>query len=390
MLKRNFNAKEIKSIERKAMKEKRKHFSGQIVIIIILMFVFSFLCWKQFFQNAKNMVFLAHEDETLSKLEIFDEYIDTVDSFWYDQIYEKKNLNAMHSMYTYYTLKEIPDEQVVAGKEDWLFYVEKIDSDSIAEYEGTDRYTEAEMQEFLVAALANQNRMGERGIQTAVLVAPNKENVYAEYMPDRYIHNPVSNTDLLVEYLQKQGIGVLSPKEELCKLRSEKQLYYTYDSHWNQLGAYVGAKQLLDFWGIPMDNLLEREITSYALNENYHEGAWSDLAHMAGLNYVFEDEIEYEVQGTVQIDWNQYAVEQFSKQVSHYTNEKALLAKKIFLIGDSFRTAMIPALSEVFQEVYVIHRSDYTPEMLETVSPDYVVVEYVERYVGQMKDFYLY
>lgn len=372
------------------MKEKRKHFSGQIVIIIILMFVFSFLCWKQFFQNAKNMVFLAHEDETLSKLEIFDEYIDTVDSFWYDQIYEKKNLNALHSMYTYYTLREIPDEQVVAGKEDWLFYVEKVDSDSIAEYEGTDRYTEAEMQEFLVAALANQNRMGEREIQTAVLVAPNKENVYAEYMPDRYIHNPVSNTDLLVECLQKQGVCVLSPKEELCKLRSEKQLYYTYDSHWNQLGAYVGAKQLLDFWGIPMDNLLEREITSYALNENYHEGAWSDLAHMAGLNYVFEDEIEYEVQGTIQIDWNQYAVEQFSKQVSHYTNEKALLAKKIFLIGDSFRTAMIPALSEVFQEVYVIHRSDYTPEMLETVSPDYVVVEYVERYVGQMKDFYLY
>ena len=84
------------------------------------------------------------------------------------------------------------------------------------------------------------------------------------------------------------------------------------------------------------------------------------------------------------------SIEQFSKQVSHYTNEKALLAKKIFLIGDSFRTAMIPALSEVFQEVYVIHRSDYTPEMLETVSPDYVVVEYVERYVGQMKDFYLY
>ena len=372
------------------MKERGKLFSGQIVIIVILMFVFSFLCWKQFFQNAKDMVFLAHEDETLSELEIFDAYVDTVDSTWYDKIYEKKNLNALHSMYTYYTLKEIPDEQVVAGKDDWLFYVEKIDSDSIAEYEGTDRYTVEEMNEFLHAALENQIRLGEKGIQTAVLVAPNKENVYSEYMPDRYVHHPVSNTDLLVEYLQNQGIRVFTPKEELVNLHLDKQLYYTYDSHWNQLGAYVGVKCLLDFWGIPMEGLEERKITSYELKDNYHEGAWSDLAHMAGLNYVFEDEAEYEVKDTIQIDWNMYAAEQYNKQVSHYINENARLAKKIFLIGDSFRTAMIPALSEVFQEVYVIHRNDYTPEMMETVSPDYVVVEYVERYIGQMRDFYLY
>ena len=372
------------------MKEKRKLFSGQTIIIIILMIVFSFLCWKQFFQNRDSVIFLAHEDESLSKLEILDEYIDMVDSAWYEQIYEKKNLNAMHSMFTYYTLKEIPDEQVAAGKEDWLFYVEKIDSDSIAEYEGSKRYTEEEMKEFLPAVLENQKKLEERGIELAVLVAPNKENVYAQYMPDRYIHNPVSNTDLLVEYLQNQGVRILSPKEELLAVSGEQQLYYTYDSHWNQLGAYVGVKKLLDFWKIPTEELGEREIISYELKENYHEGAWSDLAHMAGLNYVLEDEIEYEVKDTIQIDWNQYAAEQFNKQVSHYTNENAGVAKNLFLIGDSFRTAMIPALSEVFQEVYVIHREDYTPEMMEAVSPDYVVVEYVERYAGQMRDFWLY
>ena len=77
------------------MKEKIKLFSIQTMIIIVLMFVFSFLCWKQFFQNTDSLIFLAHEDETLSKLEVFDEYIETVDSGWYDQIYEKKNLNIL-------------------------------------------------------------------------------------------------------------------------------------------------------------------------------------------------------------------------------------------------------------------------------------------------------
>ena len=124
------------------MKKKGKLVQGHMVIIIMLMFVFSFLCWEQFVQNIDNMVFLAHEDETLSRTEIFDAYVETVDNTWYDKIYEKKNLNALHSMYVYYTLKEIPSGQVVAGKDDWLFYVEKSDGDSIADYEGTKRYTE--------------------------------------------------------------------------------------------------------------------------------------------------------------------------------------------------------------------------------------------------------
>lgn len=371
------------------MKEKGKWLQGHTVVIIMLMFIFSFLCWKQFLQNKDSMIFTAHEDETLTKAEIFDAYIDTVDLAWYDQIYEKKNLNAMHSMYVYYTLKEIPSGQVVAGKDDWLFYVEKSDGDSIADYEGTKRYTEEEMEEFLFTTLVNQKQMEEKGIQTAILVAPNKENVYPQYMADFYVHNPVSNTDLLVEYLQGNGVKILSSKEDMLRLSLEYELYYPYDSHWNQLGSYVAVDSILQSFGLDIENLENREIVSYPLKDNYHEGAWSDLAHLAGLNYVFDDEVEYEVEGTHQIDWNLYAVTQYNKEVWHYSNQEAKLFESVFLIGDSFRTAMIPALCEVYQEVYVIHRTDYTPQMLETIQPGYVIVEYVERYANQMRDFYL-
>ncbi|MBR4981435.1 MAG: hypothetical protein IKY94_02620 [Lachnospiraceae bacterium] len=371
------------------MKEKGKFLQGHIVIIILLMFVFSFLCWKQFFENIDTMVFTAHENEALSKTEIFDEYIDTVDSAWYDQVFEKKNLNALHSMYVYYTLKEIPSEQVVAGKDDWLFYVEKSDGDSIADYEGTKRYPEEEMKEFLYTTLVNQIQMEEKGIQTAILVAPNKENVYPDYMADFYVHNPVSNTDLLVEYLQNNGVRILSSKENMLELASEYELYYPYDSHWNQLGAYVAVGSILQSFHIATEKLENRQILSYPLKGNYHEGAWSDLAHLGGLNYIFDDEMEYEVEGTVQIDWNQYAVTQFNKEVWHYSNADAKLSQSLFLIGDSFRTAMIPALCELYQEVYVIHRTDYMPQMLEEIQPDYVIVEYVERYANQMKEFCL-
>ena len=61
----------------------------------------------------------------------------------------------------------------------------------------------------------------------------------------------------------------------------------------------------------------------------------------------------------------------------------------VLLVGDSFRTSMIPALSKVFSDVYVLHRSFYNAIMLDEIDPDYVIVEYVERYsenIGEVQN----
>lgn len=370
------------------VKEKKRRFSWYTGIIVILVFGFSILCWKQFLSGAGRGIWID-EEENLSLIQQFDEVVTQLDDVWYEEIYWKKYLNAIHSVFVYRTLQEIPGNQVVAGKDNWLFYVEKIENDTLADYEGINRYKEEEMEEFLRVIFENQRQMEERGIQFVTLVAPNKENVYPEYMPDYYIHNPVSNTDVLVEYLKENGVSVVSAKEDMRKLSGQYQLYYPYDSHWNQLGAYVAAGSALRQFGISAEALENREIIAYPLKGNYHEGAWSDLANMSGLNYILDDEMEFEVAGCPKIDWNQYNINHYSHQISHYSNESAPVEGKVFLIGDSFRTAMVPAMCETYKEVYVIHRNDYIPAMLEEIQPDYVILEYVERYVNQMKDFRL-
>ena len=371
------------------IKGKNKGAYWYIGVIFILIFAFSVLCWKQFLGAVSQEIWLSEEVENASFVRQMDEVVTQVDELWYEKIYWKKYLNAIHSVFVYKSLKEVPGNQVLAGKNNWLFYVEKSENDTIADYEGTNRYTKEEMGEFLQVVMENQKQMEERGIQFAVLVAPNKENVYPEYMPDYYSHNPVSNTDVLVEYLKKGGVSIVSSKEDMKNLTDRYQLYYPYDSHWNQLGAYVSVGSVLQQLQIPTKSLESREMISYPLKGNYHEGAWSDLANMSGLHYIMDDEMEFEVKGTPKIDWNQYMINHYSHQISHYSNENAAVDKKVFLIGDSFRTAMVPAMCEVFQEVYVIHRSDYLPAMLDETQPDYVILEYVERYVNQMKDFRL-
>ena len=326
------------------------------------------------------------ESKLVRLLSGLDRVMDHIDRLWDRSIYRKADLSRMDSVYTYLATGQIASSQVVCGTEGWMFYKSPNDGNSMADYEGTNRYSEQELETMLSSVLMVQTEAESRGIQFAILIPPNKENVYSEYMPKQYRHEPVSSTDILIEYLKSGGVCVCSPKSEMLDCYRDYQLYYFCDSHWNQLGAYLGVKTVLDEWGIGAPPLSEREISADGLKENYHDSASDDLARMAGLLQFFDHEMDYMIEGTVQPDWDVYSNEQGRGSLSTYINKEAKTDKTLMLVGDSFRTAMIPALREMFREVYVIHRSSYQPEMLQTVHPDCLIAEYVERYSSEIKD----
>lgn len=386
-----------------------------IVVIILAIFMLSFVSWLQFaWSMGSSLILNFSKDNTtvveevftvqteifqgdvevinetenecgriFSLLNLMDSAIGTIDSKW--SVYKKGFFSKIDSFVTYYGTGEILSVQVLRGSGNWLFYKSKTDGNSIADYEGTNRYTQKELKHITQVALLTQNEIESRGIRFAILVAPNKENIYSEYMPDAYVHSEYSSTDLLINYLVEKGVNIVSPKSELLDNHLESQVYYSYDTHWNQLGAYIGVKDSLATWGIVLPELSDRMISSKKLKGNYHYCGMDDLARMVGLLSVFNDEIEYEVVGTIPLDWETYEEEQNNSQISHYTNMNAENQGTILLVGDSFRSSMIPSLREEFFEVYVVHRSYYTSNMLEEINPDYLLVEYVERYSGEIE-----
>lgn len=175
------------------------------------------------------------------------------------------------------------------------------------------------------------------------------------------------------------GGNIVSPKTELLSYHQDFQVYFSYDTHWNQLGAYIGVKKVLNLWNIEIPPIESRIILKKDLKGNYHYGASDDLAKIVGLLSVFDDEVEYEIEGTLAIDWTQFETEQESRQISHFENPSAENDGTLLLIGDSFRISMVPALLEAYQNVYVIDKSYYEPGMLDIIHPDYVIAEYIER-----------
>ncbi|MCI9098498.1 MAG: hypothetical protein HFH58_01235 [Lachnospiraceae bacterium] len=356
------------------MKIKVNSYKWHTLVLINGIFLLSVLCWIGFAKNITNNI-------------LSDNGIPKTDFRWNDHVYKKEVLSKIDSVITYLATGKITSSQVVLGEERWLFYKGKTDSDSIADYEGTNRYSENEMQEIVRTALRTQEIVEKQGSKFVILVPPNKENIYAEYMPDTYHHAEISSTDILIGYLKAGGVNIVSPKKSLLESRLDKQVYYSYDTHWNQLGAYIGVREVLGTWGIEIPELCSREIQTLNLRDNYHYCGEDDLAKMLGLRMVFNDEKEYKVDGTAEIDWEKFADEQ-TDGVSHFKNYDAMISGEVFLVGDSFRTSMIPALGETFSDVYVVHRNCYEPEMFKEINPDYLIVEYVERYSSDIGEIH--
>lgn len=391
------------------MNKKMKAWNWHIILLLILLILFSARCWINFAKSVvtefvskitpASTVETAHISESNTaastaqnarpsgsvkqialRIDQIDRLLDTMDTTWYQHMYKKSLFSKMDSLFTYCTTSEIASQQVLKGSNGWLFYKSTTDGNTIGDYEGTNFYSQEEIDAMLNIALSVQEEVEKRGIQFALLLAPNKENVYAQYMPDSYTYSPVSRTSELHQILAKNGVNSHFPKQALQDNAKNHQLYYYGDTHWNQLGAYVGIQEVLRSWCIEIPDLASQKIVSRPQNPNN-----MDLVRIAGLQPFLNNDLEYEFSGygsAIADNSN----EEFNKQnLIHTTNTNAKVNASLLLVGDSFRLSMTPVLSELFSDFYVIHRSDYSNDLLDKINPDYLIVELVERHSNHLK-----
>lgn len=141
---------------------------------------------------------------------------------------------------------ESGSRQIVLGKAGWLYYRPALAS-SLGEGLMDDRELEA-----LAQALAQLHKqLAQQGTGFALLIAPDKAQVYPEHLP--YYIQPVapeqSNARRLLARLKQLNI----PAPDLQPLLAQSALpaYHARDSHWTAYGAYVALQAGLDAINIP-------------------------------------------------------------------------------------------------------------------------------------------
>lgn len=248
--------------------------------------------------------------------------------------------------------------QVLLGKDDWLFYKTQLDGHPIWDYMGINHFTEDE----LAAMAANLTQMrdyfeNERGIDFYLTALPNKEIVYEEYMPDTIARvNEVSRGEQVAEYMwANTDLVYVFPKQALSEAKEQYQVYYKTDTHWNQIGAFVGMQEIFrEAYGTHADI----DSVVFRVDSETFSG---DLATIAGVND------QYAID-TV------YAFERESADPAQYRDEVALV------VGDSFSGFLSAIAKGYYKEVYWIYTKEFTMDMVEEYQPDVIIWETVERF----------
>lgn len=354
------------------------------IVVFVVLFLTPFLTYP-LFRKVVSVTEIQNQIDAPTpelSLENYTNIAGQLETVFKNRIPYRDALIYLNTITSYELFGASTVEEVVAGKEDWLFY-----RDSLADYKGTNLYTEEELLQIKENLEKSKAYLDERGIIFVVYIAPNKATIYGEaYLPDGISRqNEQSRTEQLVSYLREHtDIEILFPKEELCQAAEaypQQNLYFKSDTHWNFLGGYYGAQALLEKLNLTLPKI--DTLTVEKTSEPYF--FWKnglDLENMMGLTGYFNQEQNYQLSGyseftavTSQDDRRNY--EDFANVCRYQSDSEN--KQKLMLVRDSFGTGMLPYLAVNFAEVYSPYAGAFSIESIDEEQPDIFVFEMVER-----------
>lgn len=290
---------------------------------------------------------------------------------YFDQLtqYVDKNFAGRQTLITangllLKNLGESGSEKVIQGKDGWLFFEE-----TAKDYLGQPSISKREA--FAIAENLQTMKQGveRRGGRFFFTIAPNKNSLYGQYMPDRYTANRQgSNYALLKPYLDESYyvdlFDALGGSEEI--------LYHKWDSHWTRAGALQARDTLLaaagktgrDYSGIPAETVRR------------HRGDLYEMAFPKSLaldwDTVYDVEPDYTYLRPVRDD-DEPLIETWSEKKG-----------SLVMYRDSFGIALLPFMADEYGRAYFTKETPYDLEKAAGYLPGDVMVEIVERNLPQL------
>ena len=308
---------------------------------------------------------------------------DAFEAYYNDHVPFRSALKKLWSNTNYLLLNEAVDERVLVGKRDpdrahvWLFYQAEEDGNPLKEAQGISTYDETAREEMYAVLAENEKTMQDYGMELYYFAGPNKESVYPEFLPG-YLkqYRPQSRLADFIAWLRTEhGYDrYIYPLAELRRASEDGQTYYRQDIHWNAYGAYIGYKALMAVTHPELDPAFTDDMELSYGPDQYLD---TDLIRISGIRDLLLDQpAVVRFHDDFKVEYNHM----FSDTVLETRCEQAPVDRTVFLIGDSFRTDLIPYLERTYKHCFIMHRWDYRTIFIDWFWPDEVVMLSVERY----------
>lgn len=319
-------------------------------------------------------------------LNIYHEFIEDIslykqqyDEYYTDNFRLKNNLFDVYVAMKHGLLKSSPiPVNVMEGKDGWFFLGDSY-CNVMLEYTALDVFTPENISDMKKYLKDNNAWLKEKGIDFYVAIAPDKQNLYGQYLP-----LVKKARDTKFQQMKKANMDNAYPlidmAEELVKHRGIR-LFHKTDTHWNEWGAFWAASCLMQRISINHPEVTVPSIKDYAIDSVV---AWQmDLSEMLRLK-IKEEKIvlnplqrQYGVQTPGILPVPEIYNTNPGKYEVRYKNPRRKL--KILFFRDSFSNAWIKFFKEQFGECVFIADYKIDRALIEKEQPDIVVSEVVQR-----------
>lgn len=298
------------------------------------------------------------------------DFPDAFTDYFGDRLPFRNELIGLNSRLDYYLFHDPPSDRVIFGEDGWFFYT----GDAVETSTGKSMLNDDELDRIGANLKEAKDYFDSLGIEFYVFIAPNKETVYRDKLPDYYpIVSDISIGRQLTDYLRANtDINVIWPYDDIMDISKDYYSYCHLDTHWNNIGSYTGARALADELGADLLPLSGHTVTPV----KYSRGDLSDLMHL-----VFKDrDTDYEISG---YEDEGYPVEQYYGEFMEFHN-KTGDDRTVVMRRDSYGIRLARFLSSQFKDMYVM-TSDSPMETIEMFDGDIFIYEIVERNVKKMQ-----
>lgn len=271
-------------------------------------------------------------------------------------------------------------DQVITGKDGWLFYAA---DGGIDDWIQVEPFTREELDVWRQTLVRRRAFLTRRGIPYLLVIAPDKQMIYPELMPDslRRLRNDY-RADQLIAYMSETtpDFQILDLRTTIFAHKGMDLLYHRYDTHWNDRGGLVAYRAIAHELrrSFPALEPLRRE--DFESDPAVPSG---DKTTMLGLR----DRVKMTTPGLVLRGGQRHRVvfpdppDPYGEVGELRTTHVDGSLPRLMMYRDSFAGRLIPYLSEHFSHATYYWQNELDFQAIEAERPDVVVQEYVGRHL---------
>jgi hypothetical protein len=295
-----------------------------------------------------------------------------------------------NSLYKVFVLGVSARPKVVLGDNGWLFY-----SPSLDEYRGLKTLKKEDLRLRVEDLKAKAKYFASRNIRCLFVVAPNKEEIYSEFLPTS-IQRVQKNlyVDQLAAALKADqdagDVNFMDLRQPILNAKSLGRLYHRTDTHWNQLGSCIAVNEIVSRLQNAMPNLQPAKISAQEIWTKPAPGG--DLAGFLSLpDWFSEEEVHLGPESgkfrlaalKCKLDCpREKLLMPFVAKESLHPNRKGT----VLLVGDSFTGGPIPFLLDHFHRVIQFCPEPFLSKWSQQIIPEIVGAEKPDVYIELIVD----